>query len=135
MADADLKIWQALKARIREATLGLHVSFPGEVDLPGPIRHIVVARLVQAPQRVLIRHNDRQDRRGSLILTDVSPLGSPESLYIRRAADIAGFFPEGLCLTFDGVRVEIYTAPHVQEGYRDGGFWRTPVIISWRSFA
>jgi len=134
MPAVETKIWLALKARVQSLPSDLFVSYPASVYRPGKDAYIAVGRAIVAPRRVYIKRG-KHERTGTLTLSHVAPIGQDLAVYEEAAAAIAAHFPEDANLEYSDVCVRIVSAPHVVEGFREGGWWRTPVNISWRCSA
>ena len=131
MPGVETKIWMALKSRIQSIPGGLAIAYPADVFTPGAAAYIAVGRVNIAPERVFVAAG-AHERRGTLTLSNVAPIGQDQAVYEEAGAKIAAHFPADLCMNFQGVAVRIVSAPHVVDGYRDGAWWRTPVNVFWR---
>ena len=131
MPGTETKIWLALKSRIATITGGLAIAYPADVFTPGAAAYIAVGRVNIAPERVFVA-SGAHERRGTLTLSHVAPIGQDQAVYEEAGAKIAAHFPADLCMNFQGVAVKIVSASHVVDGYRDGAWWRTPVNVFWR---
>ena len=131
MAEVETKIWMALKSRIQSIPGGLAIAYPADVFTPGAAAYIAVGRVNIAPERVFVALGSHE-RRGTLTLSHVAPIGQDQAVYEEAGAKIAAHFPADLCINLQGVAVKIVSAPHVIDGYRDGAWWRTPVNVFWR---
>ena len=134
MAEVETKIWMALKSRIATISGGLAIAYPADVYTPTNAAYIAVGRVNIAPKRVFIA-SGAHERRGTLTLSHVAPIGQDQAVYEEAGAKIAAHFPADLCMNFQGVAVRIVSASHVVDGYRDGAWWRTPVNVFWRASA
>ena len=131
MAEVETKIWMALKSRIQSIPGGLAIAYPADVFTPGAAAYIAVGRVNIAPERVFVA-SGAHERRGTLTLSHVAPIGQDQAVYEEAGAKIAAHFPADLCMNFQGVAVKITSASHVVDGYRDGAWIRTPVNVFWR---
>lgn len=128
----ETAIWMALKSRVQ--SLGLPVIWPGQTDSSGQ-RHLTVMNIVAPPARVLIGAG-KHDRLGTLQIALRTPLkGFVYEAEQEQAGMIAEHFPADLALRFGGTCVRVTAAPEVADGFRDDGFWMTPVRVRWRAFA
>lgn len=134
MPGIETKIWMALKSRIQSIPGGLAIAYPADVFTPGAAAYIAVGRVNIAPERVFVAAG-AHERRGTLTLSHVAPIGQDQAVYEEAGAKIAAHFPADLCINFQGVAVKIVSASHVVDGYRDGAWWRTPVNVFWRASA
>ena len=134
MAEVETKIWMALKSRIATIPGGLTVAYPADVYTPGAAAYIAVGRANIAPERVFVAAGVHE-RRGTLTLSHVAPIGQDQAVYEEAGAKIAAHFPDDLCMKFSNVVVHVVSASHVVDGYRDGAWWRTPVNVFWRASA
>ena len=131
MAEVETKIWMALKSRIQSIPGGLAIAYPADVFTPGAAAYIAVGRVNIAPERVFVA-SGVHERRGTLTLSHVAPIGQDQAVYEEAGAMIAAHFPADLCMKFNNVVVHVVSASHVVDGYRDGSWWRTPVNVQWR---
>lgn len=139
MPHVDTSIWLALKAAITTAAGSLPVAWPGETFTPPTsgadlLPYLAVGKVSAPPRRMLISKG-KHDRSGSVTLVHVAQLGNPAEFYIEKAAQIAAHFEEDTRMRFGTACLRVTSRPHVVDGYRDVGYWRTPVVISWRAFA
>ena len=134
MAEVETKIWMALKSRIQSIPGGLHVAYSADVFTPTSAAYIAVGRVNIAPERVFVA-SGAHERRGTLTLSHVAPIGQDQAVYEEAGAKIAAHFPDDLCMKFNNVVVHVVSASHVVDGYRDGAWWRTPVNVFWRCAA
>lgn len=131
MAEVETKIWMALKSRIQSIPGGLAIAYPADVYTPGAAAYIAVGRVNIAPERVFVA-SGAHERRGTLTLSRVAPIGQDQAVYEEAGAKIAAHFPADLCINFQGVAVRVIKDSYVVDGYRDGAWWRTPVNVFWR---
>lgn len=131
MPGIETKIWMALKSRIQSIPGGLAIAYPADVYTPTDAAYIAVGRVNIAPERVFVA-SGAHERRGTLTLSHVAPIGQDQAVYEEAGAKIAAHFPADLCMSFQGVAVRIVSASHVVDGYRDGAWFRTPVNVFWR---
>lgn len=140
MPSVETEIWEALRARVETLPLSLPIAWPAALyeagKAPWDSREpwLAVGYAKQPPRRILIATGPHE-RVGTLTLAYCAPLGRDSSWYEQQAGQIAAHFPEDLRLPFGSVTVRIREAPHVQDGYRDGGWWRVPVAIRWQAYA
>lgn len=136
----ETSIWLALKSRIDTLPLEYPRAWPGQAfqvpsfgGLPQP--YLRVGRVSVPPVRQLIAAGKPHERTGSLMVTLVHPLGQDVAVYDQIAAGIAEHFKDGTQMRYGAVCVAVRSAPHVQEGYTEDGYWTVPVRIPWRCFA
>lgn len=134
MPGIETKILLALKSRIQSIPGGLAIAYPADVFTPGAAAYIAVGRVNIAPERVFVA-SGAHERRGTLTLSHVAPIGQDQAVYEEAGAKIAAHFPADLCMNFQGIAVKVVSASHVVDGYRDGAWWRTPVNVFWRCAA
>ena len=130
----ETKIWLALKSRIATIPGGLAIAYPADVYTPTDAAYIAVGRVNIAPERVFVA-SGAHERRGTLTLSHVAPIGQDQAVYEEAGAKIAAHFPDDLCMNVQGIAVKVVSASHVVDGYRDGAWWRTPVNVFWRCAA
>lgn len=142
MIDVDTKIWMAIKPRIQQlnADLGILIAWPAaRTELPTSggktSPYIRVGRVTAAPVRRYIADGQQYQRTGFIMLTLVAPLGNDVTYYTKIAGDIADHFSDDVKMPYRDLCVSIPTAPHVQDGFEDGGYWNIPIRVSWRCFA
>lgn len=130
----ETEIWLAIKARIATAT-ALPIAWPALDFAPDAgCAFLQVANVINPPNRLSVG-TGAYDRSGTLALVLVYPMGQPVEVSQEVAGQIAAHFPEDLRLRYGAACVRIERRAHVMEGFRDGGWWRTPINIFWRSFA
>ena len=134
-ATTEVSIWLALKARIETlaAELDLPVAYPASTHSPHGREYLAVGRATAAPQRFSVGRGPHE-RNGSLIISYVAPLGQDAAVYEQVAGRIAAHFPEDTKMTHADVSVRVTAWPDVQAGYRDGAYWRVPVVIPVQAF-
>lgn len=137
----ETRIWMALRAHVSSLPLSLPIMWPGEAnelkfDSDGKLLpYIRVGRITVAPVRLLLKGGQPSQRRGTLMLTLVHPVGGPVEVPDDIAGKIAEHFIDGTQVKYQGLCVEITSYPHVMDGYEDVGFWTIPVSIPWECFA
>jgi len=141
-ATIDTQYWMAIKARIQSAAGALPVAWPVDtVPFTPPVSGSKLLPFIavgdaQTANRVLIDDEAEPERTGIVSLAYVAPLGYTHEWYIQQASGFLAYFRpngiarfQGACLRWgNGLAV-----PRIERGYRDGGYYRTPVIIPWRS--
>lgn len=132
---AEMKIWMALRGVLHDEVSAIAKVEGVTNHGTNPGTFITVSNIVAPPVRMHLKAGGPHVRTGILTLVFVAPIGLTREFYDDKAYKIADMFPEGRKISYDGVCVEITNEPHVIEGYRDGGDWRTPVTINWRTFA
>lgn len=133
MPSTETSIWMALRSRIATLSLTPAVDFawPASTYAPDKKPYIAVGRASIEPRRVMVGKGSH-DRSGTLTLSYVSRIGQDASFYIEQAGIIAAHFEEDTKMRHADVCVRITAKPHVVDGYRDEGWWRTPVNIRWQ---
>lgn len=117
----------AIKARIETlaATFSpaIPVAWQNRDYQPTGARFLAVAIIPAPAQRMTIDALHR--RAGSVVVTIASAtnIGSGEGDGLADA--VAADFPADL--RFSGIRIT--ASPSIRDGFIDGGFWRTPVVI------
>lgn len=131
----EMKIWMALRS-VLAAEVGSIAKVEGITQQgANPGTYITVLNSPAPPSRMLLKAGQRHIRTGIMTLVYVAPIGETREFYADKAHQMANCFPEGRKINYSGVCVEIQNEPHVQEGYRDGGDWRVPITVNWRTFA
>lgn len=119
----------ALKARVAALTFSpaISVAWPNKDFTPSGDRYLQV-QIVPAPnQRMTIRGASRKS--GSLVVTVASRPNNGSGEGDGLADAVAAHFPVDLKLTTTEGIVRITAEPSIREGFVEGGFWRTPVVI------
>lgn len=143
-ATIDTQYWMAIRGTILLAAGSLPVSWPTDTvpfqpptTATGLLPFIAVGD-VQTATRVMIDDDASLERTGIVSLAYVAPLGYTSEWYIQRASGLLAYFrPNGIARFQSAcVRWGNGTAvPRIERGFLDGGYYRTPVIIPWRSAA
>lgn len=138
--EIETKIWMAFKTHIEALAGSLPVAWPaGPVFVPPSVGsrlqpYLAVGTVAAAPQRQYIESRQKQKRTGVLTVVYVAPLVSAVAYHIEQAAKlIVPHFREDTCIHYSDVSVQFTAEPAVQDGYRDDGYWRVPVTISWQA--
>lgn len=136
MPSVETSIWMALRSHIATLSLTPAVDFawPASTYAPDKKPYIAVGRATIAPRRVLVGKGSH-DRTGTLTLSYVARLGQDSTVYLEQAGQIAAHFAEDTRMKHGEVCVRVVSKPHIVDGYRDEGWWRTPVNIRWHTFA
>jgi len=134
---------QAIKTALKDRLIAL--TFSPTIPIAWPNRDFVAptvdldarwfeAVFVTAPvQRLTIRARHR--RSGSMVVTVASRVNKGTAQGEGLADAIAAHFPADLRLVAGANRIRITEDPSVRDGFLDGGYWRTPVIIPWEIIA
>lgn len=119
----------AIKARIEALTFtpAIPVAWPNKDYTPTGERFLQVAIVPAPAQRMTLDALHR--RAGSVVITVASRPNNGSGEGDGLADAVAAHFPADLKLTAGSGAVRITAAPSIREGFRDGGFWRTPVVI------
>lgn len=135
------KIWLALEGGVRSLVMGADawpIAWPSvEFVTPDDQPFIAVGEVKTPPQRATMSGMVREYA-GTLTVSAVIPL--PSSRYAPNsqfAGIIADHFTGNLryadvCLTLESTSG---AGPYASGGYRDGSWWREPVVIPWRTYA
>lgn len=139
MATVETQIWLALEARVKTLPMmPMPIHWPGMDYTPGAVDFLDVADIYIAPRRMFINKNVN-DRSGSIIISYVGEIGQPSAYYRERGGIIANHFNSTIGLRYQTVCLSLMSdggnSAEVQAGYRDGGWYRVPVVIPWRTFA
>ena len=139
-ANRDTQYWMAIKATVQLSAGVLPVHWPAEKFVPPTtptslLPYIAVGD-VQTSNRTVIDDETPPELTGIVTLVYVAPMGHTHEWYIQRASGLLRYFrPNGIarfqsaCVRWgNGVAV-----PRVERGYQDAGYYRTPVLIPWRS--
>lgn len=136
----EVNIWKALEARIEGLQPSYEVAWPARKSTPPSsggklLPYLRVGFVSAPPDRILIASGKPHNRVGALMVTLVYPLGQDLSVYEQIAGKIAAHFVDGTAMSYGGVCVTVTSAPHVQDGYEDNGYWSIPVRVPWQCFA
>jgi hypothetical protein len=135
MPSTETEIWLAIKARVQDAAGHLSVAWPAEDFFPvAGTPFLQVSNLINQPTRLSLAPGPH-DRTGVLLMVLVYPFGQAVEVSGECAAQIGAQFPADLKLRYGEACVKVESAAHVMEGFRDGGWWRTPINVFWRALA
>jgi Bacteriophage related domain of unknown function len=127
----DAKIYEALRARIASMSGGIAVVYPGQIYPASPdVPFILVTDVKFGNDRVYIGSSADDVYTGDFMLDIMTPLSWTHSQVLGVAGNIRAWFTKDLLL---GGLVRITKTPAVTVSYRDGGFMRLPVSVSWRA--
>jgi hypothetical protein len=127
----DAKIYEALRARIAAMPGGIAVVYPGQVYPPDvTVPFILVTDVKFGNDRVYIGSDADDVYTGDFMLDIMTPLSWTHSQVLGVAGNIRAWFTKDLLL---GGLVRITKTPAVTVSYRDVGFMRLPVSVSWRA--
>lgn len=140
MAGIETSIWLALKSRVVSLPLVYERAWPGQTFTPpsagGKLQPFLsIGRVSSAPVGMFIDAGKPHERRGSLIITLVYPLGQDIAVYDELGAKIAAYFKDGVEMRYADICASVRGYPHVQEGYEETGYWHVPVVIPWKCYA
>lgn len=127
-------IGAALKARLGTLafTPAMPIAWPNK-DFTAPsgveARYLQVD-FVRAPNdRLTIKGRHRNS--GSVVVTVASRANNGSGEGDGLADAVAAHFPADLVLQAGASRLRISAEPSIRDGFLDGVFWRTPVVIPW----
>ncbi len=149
MPTIETKIALALQARVASLPLPYSVMWtddePAALPTSGgqPAPYIEAHHEPNRTVRLLIKADAPHERPGLLLLTlcwPIAKVGTGSGKTHRnaigeQAGKIAAHFPAGLCMSFQGVGVNVTKAPDVLGAYRDDAYLRTQVRVEYRTFA
>lgn len=115
----------AIKARIEALAFSpaIPIAWPNKDYTPTGERFLQVAIVPAPAQRMTIDALHR--RAGSIVITVASKPNNGSGEGDGLADAVAAHFPADL--RFSGIRIT--ASPSIREGFIDGAFWRTPVVI------
>lgn len=131
----ETQIWLALKSRIDTLPLIYPKAWPAKTFTAPTDGYIRVGAVSAEPNPELIAEGKKHTRRGYLMMTLVMPMRYDSSVFTEQAGQIASHFSDGTAVRYGSICVTITSAPHVVDGYEDGGYWNVPIRIPWRTFA
>jgi hypothetical protein len=121
----------AIKAKVDTVAASfspaIPVAWPNRNYQPTADRFMQVAIIPAPAQRMTIDAMHR--RAGSLVVTIASLTGIGSGEGDGLADAVADQFPADLRLPLVTGAVRVTAAPSIRDGFLDGGFWRTPVVI------
>lgn len=133
----ETSIWEILLEVIEHVRGPTPVAMPDGDYRPTNLPYISVSDVSVAPQRQFIEENQPYHREGVLALVLRTPVGDTfdyrnmkyeAGMIASRVNDSTRFWKHGVC-------IRIASAPSVETGYRDSGWWHQPVNIPWECFA
>jgi len=129
------EIGAALKARVASLVFSpaIPVAWPGRDYTPTGIRFLAVQIEGLPNQRLTIGGTSRITGFVSVNVAIPAGKGTGEADSIADA--VAAHFPVDLRETLPSATLRITETPSVRGGYRDGAYWRVPVIIPFEAFA
>lgn len=148
MPTLNTKIWGALENGIKSLDMrqagdpafatAWPIAWPGPNFTPTAKRAWLAVNSIKAPPVRRVINRRVSDRNGTLTVTAVMPIGTyPTVVYEDFAGRIIAHF-QG-CLRYQDVLLTLMSpsgnTAYAPGGYRDGGFWREPVNIPWRTWA
>ncbi|MCU0732549.1 MAG: DUF4128 domain-containing protein, partial [Hyphomonas sp.] len=100
-------------------------------DFTPPEGRHFVADFIPAPkERLTIGTHHRAAGSLAVVVASRTNMGTGEALGLAGAI-VAGFPCDTRLETTDGKTIRITAEPSIRQGFKDGGWWRTPVIIPW----
>lgn len=139
MPSVETEIWLALKKRVESLPLmPMPIAWPGRNYIPvSGVQFLSVSEVTIAPRRIIINRSIN-DRSGTITIVAVQGFDQDPSAYKETGGIIAKHFASDVCLRYGSVRLHLMSeggnTVHVDAGYRDGGWFHTPVIIPWRTW-
>ena len=132
---AQAAIGAALKAHVGLLSFvpPIPLSWPNKDYKPDGERFIQVQILPAPNERLTIRGKHRTY--GSMILTVASRTANGSGEGDGLADAVAAHFPCDLKLDAGGQALRITESPSIREGFLEGNFWRTPVVIPYEVLA
>ena len=124
------QIGAAIKARLDLLAFNpaIPVAWPNRDFTPDGSRYL--AAMIEAAPNRRLTIGGRHRYSGSMIVRACIPLNGGSGQGDGVADAIAAHFPADLSITLSGGSVlRVPEAPSVRGGYRDDGYWHTPVII------
>ena len=124
-------IGAAIKDRIAALafTPAIEIAWPNKEYQPTGNRFLQV-QIIPAPNERMTL-NGRHRRSGSVIITVASRVNNGSGEGDGLADAVVAHFPCDLSLTAGTQRLRITSEPSIREGFLDGNFWRTPVVIPY----
>lgn len=139
MPTLNAKIWMALKSGIDGIVMGAipwPIAWPASSYEPSSGTPFLAVGNVEASPRIAMMDGTNM-RAGTVTISAVMPIGHDAAVY----ADAAGKIIEHMqgCLQYRDAIVRLTSdggnTAYAAGGYRDGGWWREPVVIPWRVYA
>lgn len=127
----DAKIYDALKLRISTMPGGFTIVYPGDIyPTSADVAFIVVTDARFGNERLYNDTAASDNHTGQFMLDAMVPLSWTHSQLLGIAGVVVNWFTKDLRLS--GL-VRIEQTPAVTTSYRDGGFNRLPIAVSWRA--
>lgn len=133
----DEKLWLAMRDRVASMPGGLPVSFPAVNFDPNGQAYAEVTTITGRPVPSELRAGRPHLRNITLQIVIHQPIKAPNLLEVSKAkaGAIAAHFPQGLDLQVADARLKVIEAPEVSDGFREDGWWLTPIRIRFRADA
>jgi hypothetical protein len=137
MPTTEVKIWNALKARL--STLALNpvhpVAWPNESFNTPENGYLRVNHIPNINNRLFLKGADPHQRLSILQIDVFEKINEDASVAIELAGLVAAHFPADLKMMFQGVGARVTRAPEVAQSIPDGSHLLTPVTIPIEVFA
>ncbi|MHA3913848.1 phage tail terminator-like protein [Halovulum sp. GXIMD14793] len=127
----ESEIADVLQRRLGEAALPYSIVWENLDGLPD--RPYLTFEIVRVSRRDQTLDNTGVVSTGYVQVTAVSATDAFATDGIAIGEEVATLFPRGLRLPVSGGEVVITDPPNVEQGFRDGPDWRTPVRINYRA--
>lgn len=125
-----------LKNRMIHAGLSMElpVAYPNvEFEPPADGSGFIDFQMVWADAQDLSLKSSK-DVSGRLVLVLAMPLNGGTLKSLGFAKELAELYPKNLRLPLpSGGHVRISNSPSIRTGYRDGLYWRTPIVVPFQS--
>lgn len=133
----ELNIWKALKAQCEAFPPPRPTMFyPGDLQGVPEGRHVAVDQILAPPERQEVPDGRPHQRRGTLRLRLKIPLRELNyESSLAQAGAWANHFRDGTRLRSANLCVKVVEYPEVSEGYREDGWWVTPIAVRWETAA
>ncbi len=122
----EQEIYEALSARLVDNAPPMKLVPPNQDDVP--VKPYLTLDVVPTRRENKSLNGGIEMAMGFCQITLVSETNEDESQVLAMAQQIAGAFPHRLRVTPELLLVD---PPMIQNGYRDGPDWRTPIRINY----
>jgi hypothetical protein len=128
---SETHISDAICGRITDQLPGYTVIWENRDSIPArPYIALEVVRLAPRDRTVSATKTEFAGFLQASVVAELDQFANPS---LEMAEEIAGLFPTGQSIPAGDVTITIMKPPHIQQGYRDGPDWRTPVKIDYEA--
>ncbi|MGH2342566.1 phage tail terminator-like protein [Segnochrobactraceae bacterium EtOH-i3] len=130
-------LWLALRSRVETIPFSpaMPIAWPADSFEPGGAAYLSVSFQPGDPGRLTIGDRGPHPLTGSMAVALVVPVAlqwDPARI-LNNAGVIAKAFPPGLVMRCGTARATVTKPATIQPVYRDGAYFRAPVIVRWQA--